>query len=175
MSKKLHLKSPVLLHTSHILDNFDCGNEKLNNYLKRFAHINNQHGSARTFVTIKEKDVIGYYTLTIGSVAREETPQRVSKGLAKYPVPIIILARLAVDKNFQGKDIGQSLLRDALLRIVAAADEIGGRAVFVHAKNNEAKAFYTKFGFEPSPIDKFHLYLLLKDIKKSLASLYRAD
>ena len=162
------MKSPVLLESLHNVDEFDCDNAELNHYIRRFALINNLHGSARTFVTFQDKEVVGYYTLTIGSVGKEETPQRISKGLGKYPVPVIILARLAVDKRFQGKGIGQSLLKDALLRIVGAADEIGGRAVLVHAKDNEAKEFYLKFGFEPSPADSFHLYLLLKDIKKTI-------
>ncbi len=168
MSKKIPLKSPILLESFHYVDDFDCSNAELNHYIQRFAYTNNQHGAARTFVTVQNKHVAGYYTLTIGAVGKEETPQRISKGLAKHPVPVVIIARLAVDKRFQGKGVGQALLKDALLRIVGAADEIGGRAVLVHAKNEEAKAFYVKFGFEPSPTDQFHLYLLIKDIKKTI-------
>ncbi|MCG8431859.1 MAG: GNAT family N-acetyltransferase [Candidatus Omnitrophica bacterium] len=168
MRKKISFQSPVLLEASHCVEDFDCGNAELNNYIRRFALINNRHRAARTFVTVGDKHLAGYYTLTIGSVSKEETPRRISKGQAKYPVPVIILARLAVDRRFQGRGVGQSLLKDALLRIAAAADEIGGRAVLVHAKNDAARAFYMKFGFEPSPTDPFHLYLLLKDIKKTI-------
>ena len=168
MNKNFSLESPVLLDSSHHVDDFACGNAELNHYVRSFACIHNQHGAARTFVTVEGRQVVGYYTLTIGSVGKEETPRRISKGLAKHPVPVIILARLAVNKQFQGKGVGQALLKDALLRIVGAADEIGGRAVLVHAKDDKAKAFYLKFGFEPSPVDSFHLYLLLKDIKKTI-------
>lgn len=106
-----------------------------------------------------------------GSVTLEEAPSRVAKGLARRPIPIILLARLAVDRTAQGSGLGKALLRDALLRIVQAADSIGGRAVLVHAKHDRAKAFHEPFGFEPSPIDQFHLFLLLKDLKKTLAAL----
>ncbi|MEK6564625.1 MAG: GNAT family N-acetyltransferase [Candidatus Omnitrophota bacterium] len=168
MSEKLSLTSPVLLESSHCVDDFDCGNPELNHYIQRFAFINNQHGAARTFVAVRNNKIAGYHTLTIGSVSKDEAPQRISQGLAKHPVPVVIVARLAVDKRFHGKGIGQALLKNALLRIARAADEIGGRAVLVHAKNDEAKAFYLKFGFEPSPTDRFHLYLLMKDIKKTI-------
>ena len=168
MNEKPPLKPPVLLKASHEAGEFDCGAEALNTYLKRFACINNQNGSARTYAVLRGNRVVGYYTLTPGSVTREEVPQRVGQGLARHPIPIILLARLAVDKNEKGQGLGRELLRDGLLRVVGAADSIGGRALLVHAKDEQAKAFYEHFGFEPSPIDPFHLYLLLKDIKKTL-------
>ena len=168
MSKEYPLKTPVLLEGLHGTDDFDCGDETLNTYLKKFARINNQNSSARTYVAARNNRVVGYYTLTPGSVVKEDAPQRVGKGLANHPIPVIILARLAVDKTEQGAGIGKGLLRDALLRVTGAADIIGGRAVLVHAKDKPAKSFYEHFGFEPSPIDQFHLYLLLKDIKKTL-------
>ena len=168
MNKEYSLKTPALLEEFHATDNFDCGDEALNAYLKKFAYINNQNNSARTYVTARNKRVVGYYTLAPGSVVKDDAPLRVGKGLAGHPIPVIILARIAVDKTEQGVGLGKGLLRDALLRIIGAADIIGGRAVLVHAKNNPAKSFYEHFGFEPSPIDQFHLYLLLKDIKKTL-------
>ena len=161
------LELPVLLSLSHEIEGFDCGIASLDTYLKRFAYVNNQNGSARTYAALRGKRVVGYYTLTPGSVNREEAPQRVSQGLARHPIPIILLARLAVDKTEQGKGLGGGLLRDALLRVMAAADIIGGRAFLVHAKDEKAKSFYEHFGFESSPIVPFHLYLLLKDIKKT--------
>ncbi len=106
--------------------------------------------------------------MTPGAVSKAETPHRVGKGLANHPVPVIIIARLAVDKTEQGHGIGKALVRDALLRIVDAAEIIGGRAVVVHAKDAEAKRFYEEFGFEPSPIDLLYLFLLIKDVKKTL-------
>ncbi len=170
MNKKLPLKIPVLLEEFHITDDFDCNVEALNIYLKQFALINNRNGSARTYVAKRGDHIAGYYTITPGSVIRQEAPPRVIKGLANHPVPLIILARLAVDKTEQGTGLGKGLLRDALLRIVNAADIIGGRAVLVHAKDDNAKNFYEHFGFEPSPVDSFHLFLLLKDIKKTFGA-----
>jgi len=168
MNKGYSLKAPALLEESHILDEFDCGVETLNAYLRKFAQINNQNNSGRTYVATRDNLVVGYYTLAAGSVTKKEAPERIGKGLADHPIPLIILARLAVDKTEQGTGLGKGLLRDALLRTVAAADVIGARAMLVHAKDSQAKSFYQHFGFEPSPIDPFHLYLLLKDIKKTL-------
>jgi GNAT superfamily N-acetyltransferase len=161
-------KNPILLDRHHDVSDFDCGAEPLNNYLKNFALTNNQNGSARTYVTVKSSKVVGYYTLTPGSVVKATTPQRVGKGLAAHPVPVIIIARLAVDKTEKGHGIGKALVRDALLRIIDAAEIIGGRAVLVHAKDAGARRFYEQLGFEPSPVDPLHLYLLIKDITKTL-------
>lgn len=111
---------------------------------------------------------MGYYTLAAASARREETPARVAKGLAAHPVPVILLARLAVDNTAKGKGLGAGLLKDALLRAAAAADIIGCRAVMVHAKDEAAKSFYQRFGFEPSPSDPLRLFLLMKDIRASL-------
>lgn len=168
-NKKTYLKSPALLNKNHNTNSFDCGEKALNEYLIKFAYINNQHSYSRTYVTCRNNQVMGYYTLTIGSVTHEKAPSRIRKGLSiNRPIPIIILARLAVDKNKQGLGIGKSLLKDALIKSVKGAEHIGGRAVLVHAKNKKAKSFYQKYGFEQSPIDEYHLYLLLKDIKKTL-------
>ncbi|MFH0925670.1 MAG: GNAT family N-acetyltransferase [bacterium] len=167
MGKNYFFQKPDLLERDHIIDDFDCGTESLNDYLKRYAYTNNRNHSSRTYVTCESKKVVGYYTITPGSVSTESAPLRVSLGLGRYPIPVIILARLAVDKEFQGMRLGEGLLKDALLRIVSASDSIGGRAILVHAKNNKAKIFYEKYGFEQSPIDEFHLYLLIKNIKKS--------
>ncbi|QAT16693.1 GNAT family N-acetyltransferase [Candidatus Velamenicoccus archaeovorus] len=168
MSEGSSLTSPALLQGAHAIDRFDCGDESLNGYLKKYALINNQNGASRTYVTTKNNQVVGYYTLTPGSVSKLEAPQRIGKGLANYPVPVVILARLATDKTARGTGLGKALLWDALVRIVAAADSIGGRAILVHAKNERAKSFYEHFGFEPSPIDPLHMYLLIKDVKKTL-------
>ena len=168
MSKQTPLKSPVLLDKSHVVMDFDCGSAPLNKYLVRFAYENNRNRSSRTYVAARDKKVVGFYTLTPGSVSREDAPSRVTKGLANHPIPVIILARLAVDTSEKGTGLGKGLLKDALARIVEAADIIGGRAVLVHGKDDAAKSFYQKFGFEQSPLDPFHLFLLLKDIKKTL-------
>jgi GNAT superfamily N-acetyltransferase len=115
--------------------------------------------------------VVGYYALAAGSVEPEQAPERIKKGLARHPVPVILLARLAVDRHEQGKGLGAALLKDALIRAAAAADEIGVRAVLVHAKDEDARAFYERFDFEPSPTDPLHLYLLMKDLKKTIGEV----
>ena len=168
MSKKPFLEAPVLLKPSHQVEGFDCGAEPLNIYVKRFADINNRNGSARTYVSVRDNQLVGYYTIAPGSVEKERVPERVWHGLARHPVPVILLARLAVDKKEKGRGLGGGLLRDALARVISASEIIGGRALLVHAKDEQAKAFYEHFGFEPSPIDPFHLFLLIKDIKKTL-------
>ena len=153
------------LSKTHDLSAFDCGKESLNTWLKRFALLNQQSDSAQTYVVLRDGVVVGYYTLTAGSVRPEESPQRIAKGLAKHPIGVILLARLATDRREQGKGLGKALLKDALLRIMAAADAIGARAVLVHAIDAEARKFYEHFGFERAPVDEFELMLLMKDLR----------
>ena len=154
------------LRGDHDVSLFDCGKEELNRFLKRFALANQQAQSAQTYVACEGAIVVGYYSLAFGSVGHDQTPERVKKGLARHPIPVMILARLAIAQHFQGKGLGQGLLRDALARTVRAA-EIGGlRAVLVHSKDESARVFYEHFNFEPSPTDPYHLYLLVKDLKR---------
>ena len=153
------------LSNVHDLSAFDCGNERLNNWLRRFALTNQQSDSSQTYVAHRRSVIVGYYSLTAGSVRPEDAPERVSKGLAKHPIGVILLARLATDKREQGKGLGKALLKDALLRIMSAADAIGARAVLVHAIDDAARGFYEHFGFERSPIDEFELMLLMKDLR----------
>ena len=154
------------LRADHDLAPFDCGNDELNRFLKRFALANQQAQSAQTYVACRGVMVLGYYSLVFGSVAHEQTPERVKKGLARHPVPVMILARLAIDKTMQGKGLGQGLLKDALERTVRAADIGGLRALLVHAKDDSARLFYEHFNFERSPTDTYHLYTLIKDLKR---------
>ena len=112
--------------------------------------------------------VLGFYTLVVGSVIHANAPKRITKGLAKHPVPVMILARLAVDNTQHGQGIGRGLLKDALLRTAQASDIAGIRALLVHAKDDAARRWYQQFNFDESPTDSLHLYLLLKDIKKLL-------
>lgn len=160
------LNSPVILSTEHNCALFDCGVIPLNAYLKKHALQNIRNNSSRTYVSTDNKRICGYYTLAYGSVSHAKSPPRIVKGLGKYPIPIILLARLAVDINYQCKGIGKGLLKDALLRTLQAANIAGLRAIMVHAKDDNAKCFYQKFGFEPSPIEKMLLFLLIKDLKK---------
>jgi len=147
---------------------FDCGSEPLNHYLQRFAWTNQQAGAARTYVATRGERVVGYYTLAYASIEYQAAAGRIRQGLAKHPIPVMLLARLAVDRCEQGQGLGKGLLKDALLRTLQAAEIAGLRAVIVHAKDAAAKTFYEKFGFEPSPLDEFHLMLLLKDVRKTL-------
>jgi GNAT superfamily N-acetyltransferase len=164
------VSSPVPLEPTHDLAAFDCGAAALNDYLRKYALTNQRNESARTYVAARGQVVVGYYTLAAGAVNREEAPSRVAKGLARRPIPIILLARLAVDRSEQGRGLGAGLLDDALRRAAQAADVIGCRALLVHAKDQAARTFYRRFGFEPSPVDELHLYLLMKDIKASMRS-----
>jgi GNAT superfamily N-acetyltransferase len=154
------------LRGDHDLSQFDCGKEELNRFLKRFALASQQAQSAQTYVACQGSVVVGYHSLTFGSVTHEQTPERVKKGLARHPIPVMILARLAIDRNLQGRGLGQGLLKDALRRTVAAADIGGLRAMLVHAKDDAARAFYQHFNFEPSPSDPYHLFMLIKDLKR---------
>lgn len=153
------------LKREHLLDGFDCGKEDLNRFLKQQAWANQQAHSAQTYVLAKDLVVRGYYSLAAGSVSHDDATERIRKGQARHPIPVILLARLAVDKPLQkGKGIGAALLKDALLRTANAADTVGARALLVHAKDDEAKGFYEHFDFEPSPSDPYHLLLIMKDL-----------
>lgn len=164
---------PVPLDSSFDLSAFDCGSSPLNEYLRKYALLNQQNRAARTYISTRGARVVGFYTLAAGSVDREEAPPRISKGLSRHPIPIILLARLAVDRGEQSKGLGGSLLKDALIRRTHVGDLIGCRAVFVHAKDEKAEAFYRKYGFEPSPRNKLQLYLLMKDIQQTLSQARR--
>jgi GNAT superfamily N-acetyltransferase len=154
------------LRADHPIESFDCGKEELNRYLLRFAWQNQQAGAAQTYLGFAGDAVIAYYTLAVGHVIREEAPERLTKGLARHPVPIMLLARLAVDHRWQGQGVGKALLKDAMLRTLQAADIAGIRAFAVHAKDEEARHFYLKFDFIPSPSDPMHLFVLLKDLRR---------
>jgi predicted N-acetyltransferase YhbS len=165
MAADLPLEQVALLDRNHDTSSFDCGQPALNDYLRKYALTNQQNRSARTYVVRRGASVVGYYTLTAASVEPDTAPSRVTKGLGKYPVPVILLARLAVDQKEQGKGLGKALLKDALLRAFQASELVGCRAVLVHAKDASARAFYSRFGFEPSPSNELHLFVLMKDIK----------
>lgn len=161
--------SPVeKLRFDHETEAFDCGKAELNRFLSRFAFVNQRANTAQTYVVCRGTQVVGYYSLTVGQADHKDAPARISQGMARHPIPLMILARLAVDGREQGKRLGAALLKDALLRCVAAADIAGIRALFVHAKDEEATAFYRHFNFQPSPTDPHHLFLLMKDLSRML-------
>lgn len=166
MSAARHVEK---LCPQHKIEGFDCGREELNRYLLRYAWQNQQAGAAQTYVGLVDDAVIGYHTLAVGQVAQEEAPERLTKGIARHPVPIMLLARLAVDRRWQGQGVGQALLKDAMMRTLQAADIAGIRAFVVHAKDDAARNFYLKFDFIPSPSDPMHLCVLLKDVRRIIA------
>lgn len=163
---ELSAVEPLAKH--HKLDEFDCGKHpSLTEWLQKFALSAQQSGSARTYVVHRENRVVGYYSLSASSIRREEASVRAAKGQAAYPIPVILLARLALDKAEQKQGIGPALLKDALQRCLAASKEIGARAILVHAIDEEAKGFYRHFDFEDCVVNDLHLMLLMKDIEAS--------
>lgn len=161
----LHIEK---LHPAHTVQGFDCGREALNRFLIRYAFQNQRTGASQTYLALAAAEVVGYYTLVVGQVEYDGAPERLKKGLARHPVPIMLLARLAIARHWQRKGLGSGLLKDAMCRTLEAADIAGIRAFVVHAKDEEAKAFYERYGFIASPSDPYHLFRLLKDIRADL-------
>ena len=156
------------LSLDHDLSDFDCGQPSLDDWLRLYALMNQRADAAQTYLVTQARRVAGYYALAAGSVQPTEAPPRVAKGLARHPIPVVIVARLAVDRSFQGRGLGAVLLRDALIRAEAGAQIIGARALLVNAKDETARGFYERFDFEPSPIDPLQLFLPMKDIRAAL-------
>lgn len=157
---------PEPISPNHEVADFDCGEDELNEFLQRYALTNHRSDGARTFVVCKKGKVVGYYSLVLGAASPAEAPQRVKKGLGSYPIGVMVLARLAVDRVEQGQRLGEALLKDAMIRSARVAEEAGARALVAHAKHERAKTFYERYGFEPSPTDELHLFLLMKDLRQ---------
>jgi GNAT superfamily N-acetyltransferase len=156
--------APALLSAVHDLSAFSCGSEVLDNWLRKRALANQTTGASRTYVVAESHKVIGYYALASGGVSASEAPGSIRRNMPD-PVPVMILARLAIDSHWQGKGVGGDLLRDAVLRTLQAA-EIGGiRALLVHALDESAARFYGRFGFKPSPIRPLTYFLPIPGIK----------
>ena len=160
---------PELLTSDHVVSGFDCGEHSLDVWLARKAQKANQLGhSARTYVVCAEDhQVIGYYALASGCIQHCDAPSKVRRNMPD-PIPVIILARLAVDLRHKGKKIGPGLLRDALLRATNVASEIGVRAVIVHALNEKARTFYLKYGFYDSPSSEYTMMVTIPEIEREL-------
>ena len=153
------------LQRTHEVEAFDCGQPELDRFLIRHALQAQQMNSSQTYVGLSGKTVVGFYTIVAGEVRHADAPARVVKGMPRHPIPLLVLARLAVHSEWQGRGIGAGLLLDALGRTLQVADIIGTRALAVHAKDDSAAAFYRHFGFMSSPTDKRHLFLLIEDIR----------
>lgn len=159
------------LSQNHDLNQFDCGKESLNVWLRKFAWTNVKGDAARVYVAHRRDEVVvGYHALTAGSVSHAEAPERIARGLAAHPIGVVVLGRLAVDRAHQGKGLGATLFQDALLRAEQAATTIGIRAVLVQALDAGARSFYLRFGFGPLPADEMRLMLLMKDLRAFLRS-----
>ena len=164
-------RPPEPLEKRHRLEDFDCGEPALDDWLKRHARGAHASGSARVFViTLADGEtVVGYYALAAAQVAPEAATERALKGQPRTrPVPAVLLARLAVDRQRQRAGLGRSLLQDVMLRCLDAAESIGARVLLVHAKHDTAKAWYLQYGFQVSPTDPLHLLTLLKDTRAFL-------
>jgi len=162
-------EQPRKLGAEDELGSFECGQVDLNDWLRLYALTNQRAGMATVFVTSApgSRAVLGYYALATGGVENAVAPSRVRQGIPRHPVPVVLLTRLAVDTSVQGRGLGRSLLTDALRRVDAAADEVGVRALLIHAKDEAARDFYMRIAeFEPSPTDPLHLFLLMKDLRK---------
>ena len=161
---------PRKLESVDSLQGFSCGRAELDDWLNQFALINHSNGMAMVFVCEIEGEIVAYYALSAGQVGHENAPLRATKGVANHPIPVVILTRFAVDLRFQGMGLGRAMSRDLLIRTSnLASDEIGVRALLIHAKDDEAKAFYlAQAEFEPSPTDPLHLFLLMKDLRRAI-------
>jgi predicted N-acetyltransferase YhbS len=161
------LLAPEPLAAQHGLDSFDCGKPALNDWLLRHARQAQGSGSAKTFVVAEDDGrVAGYFSLTVGQVDTLEVPDRIRKGMGQYPVPVVILARLAVSQQDQGRGIGLGLLQDAIRRTMLISEQAGIRAMMTHPIDEDAAKFYTRFGFIASPLREQQLLLLLKDARR---------
>ena len=162
MSEKLHVTK---LGAEHDRTSFDCGNEALNRFIQLHALQGQQAGISQTYAAVEGKRIAGFHTLVVGQVMHDQAPERLARGLPRFPVPVVILARLAVDNGWKGKGLGAALVKDAMCRVLQAADIAGVRAMVVHAKDDMAQSFYEHLGFLPFPGKPLTLYRLLKDIR----------
>lgn len=164
---------PAPLAAGHALAGFACGEPSLDVWLTNHARQAAQANSAQTYViTDAQEDhrAVGYYALTVGAIEHDAATDRVRKGMPRHPIPVVILALLAVDQSVHGHGLGPLLLQDAMRRVVSAAAELGIRGLLVHALNDRARAFYLHLGLEPSPTDPRNLQIVVKDIVAALGA-----
>ena len=162
-------RPPEPLAVHHRLEGFDCGKPTLNHWLSHHARQAKTGGSARTFVVAEEENrVAGFFSLTVGHVDTVEAPERIRQGMGRFPLPVVILARLAVSRESQGCGLGVGMLKDAIRRTLVIAEQAGIRAILTHPIDEDAARFTTRFGFIASPLRQQQLLLLLKDARKIL-------
>jgi GNAT superfamily N-acetyltransferase len=155
------LSAPQPLAADHRTEDFSCGEASLDEWLRRRALVNQTTGASRTFVvTDHQGHVLAYYALAAGAVSHQESPGSIRRNMPE-PIPVMVLARLAVDQRLQGRQVGGALLKDALRRAAAVAQNVGVRALLVHALNEHARQFYIHYGFMASPVNPMTLMLAL--------------
>lgn len=162
----MSFSAPQPLTAHHRLEEFDCGKPALTDWLLHHARQAQGSGSARTFVILDAERVAAYFSLTVGQIDTLEAPERIRRGMGQYPIPLLILTRLAVDLDYQGQGLGFSMLQDAIRRSLAIAEQAGVRALLTHPIDASADAFYRRFGFESTPGNERQLILLLKDARR---------
>lgn len=163
----MSLTAPAPLTAHHDTTAFACGVESLDHWLKQRALKNQATGASRTFVVCEESRVVAYYALASSAVAAQGATGRLRRNMPD-PIPVVVLGRLAIDQSLQGSGMGRALVRDACLRVIAAADAIGIRGMIVHALSENAQAFYQRVGFEPSPLDPMTLMATIADLRAGL-------
>lgn len=163
------LTAPSLLSDDHNVDNFDCGEPTLNDWLKKRAAKNNAADASRCFVICDHhNEVVGYYCLSAGAIHRESAPKSMRRNMPES-LPVLVLGRLAIDKNYHNKGLGSALLRDAMIRSVSIAQEAGVFAILIHSLSDKAKQFYMSRGFIESPLQTMTLFMTLATIRTILA------
>jgi len=164
----LGITAPTPISYRHAVSDFDCGQISLDDWLKKRAVKNESTGASRTFVVCDDNTVIGYYTLAVGAVTREEASGKIRRNMPE-PIPVMILGRLAVDQPWQGRKIGVGMLKDAILRTLIVAEQTGIRAILVHALSEEAKRFYLQCGFHESPLNEMTLMITLNEARNAIS------
>ncbi|MDX8441835.1 GNAT family N-acetyltransferase [Mesorhizobium australafricanum] len=162
------LQAPVPLNRTHDLSSFSSGVPVLDDWLKRRALANQDSGATRTFVTCQDGKVVAYYALASGGVIASHVSGRFRRNMPD-PIPVAILARLAIDTSCQRQGLGRALVQDAARRVMNAAGSLGIRRILIHAISDEARSFHTALGFDPSPLDPMTLVISLADLRKAIA------
>jgi GNAT superfamily N-acetyltransferase len=152
----------------HRVEDFTSGEPSLDDWLKRRARANQASGASRTYVVCEGPKVFGYYALASGALSVESSPGRFRRNMPD-PIPVAVLARLAVDRAYQGHGVGRALFRDGARRVAHAADAIGIRGIVVHAISAEARKFYLALGFDPCPQEPMTLVVTLSDVRAALS------
>jgi GNAT superfamily N-acetyltransferase len=163
------LSAPEPLGNDHQIDSFDSSESVLDDWLRRRSRPNQASGASRTYVVCEGKRVVAYYALASGAIAQATVPGRFRRNMPD-PIPVVVLARLAVDRNYQGRGLGRALFRDAARRVANAADTIGIRGIVVHAISEEARKFYIALGFDPCPAEAMTLVVTVQDVRATLES-----